>query len=117
MPRGRTGVDRILDNIEQDLREMSVSVRFDDDNVVVQVPLNTKLTDVCDEHKVSVLFGCREANCGTCLIEVLSGAEALTPVTPNEQEMLDILADGQPQARLACQCRVLGDVSLRAWRS
>jgi len=48
---------------------------------------------------------------------VLSGGEFLSPVTPPERELLDILADGNPRARLACQCCVRGNVSLRAFRS
>jgi ferredoxin len=93
---------------------MAVSVRFDDDDVVVQAADDSKLTDICDQNRVSLLFGCREANCGTCLMEVLSGADALSPMTPNEREMLDIIAPDHPHARLACQCRVRGDVCIRA---
>lgn len=96
---------------------MSVIVRFDDDNLEIAAAEDSKLTDLCDTHPVSLLFGCREANCGTCLIEVLSGGEFLSPVTPPERELLDILAEGNPRARLACQCCVRGNVSLRAFRS
>ena len=95
---------------------MTCHVRFEDDGLTIAVAEGAKLTDVCDHHKVSLLFGCREANCGTCLIEVTSGGEHLSPVVPNERELLDIFAAYNPRARLACQCRVHGDCSLRVLR-
>jgi 2Fe-2S ferredoxin len=89
-------------------------IHFADDDLTLEVAGETRLTDVCDEQSVSLLFGCREANCGTCLIEVLAGSDQLSPVTRHEQEMLEILAPDHPHARLACQCAVRGNVSVRA---
>jgi len=91
-------------------------VRFEDDNLTITVAPGAKLTDVCDQHTVSLLFGCREANCATCLIEVTSGGEHLSQIALNERELLEIFAPDNPRARLACQCRVQGDCSLRVLR-
>ncbi|MCS7047932.1 MAG: (2Fe-2S)-binding protein [Verrucomicrobiae bacterium] len=45
--------------------------------------------------------------CGTCLVEVVEGAENLSPKT--KRELLKL--NGQPpNRRLSCQCQVLGDV-------
>lgn len=95
---------------------MTFDVRFEDDQLTISVEPGAKLTDVCDHHAVSLLFGCREANCGTCLIEVTAGGEHLSPAAPIERELLDILASDNPRARLACQCRVQGDCALRILR-
>lgn len=56
-----------------------------------------------------ILFGCRTGICGTCLV---SAAGNLSAPTPEEQEVLDILAPKAPTARLACQIQLTGDCSL-----
>lgn len=54
------------------------------------------------------------AECTTCLVEVRSGEEHLSPRRPGEAEALRLRRgeDGAPPAhvRLACQARVSGDV-------
>jgi ferredoxin len=92
---------------------MLVSIYFEDDQKIVQVEASQSLTHICDEHPNPILFGCRNAACGTCLIEVVSGIENLLPVTDDERILLDILAPGNPLIRLACQCVVEGDIQVR----
>jgi ferredoxin len=60
-----------------------------------------RLLDACDDAHASVLFSCRSANCGTCRVEVLAGAELLEPPAEDERELLARL--GGPGHRLACQ--------------
>ncbi|MBC8122431.1 MAG: (2Fe-2S)-binding protein [Gemmatimonadaceae bacterium] len=91
-----------------------VTIHFEDDHSTIEVKANQSLTDICDEYPNSLLFGCRDAACGTCLIEVTSGIENISPVTENERDMLDVMAEDNPRARLACQCVVLGDIRMRA---
>lgn len=90
-----------------------VTIHFEDEQKTVQVEANQNLAEICDEYPTSLLFGCREASCGTCLIEVVSGLDNVSAVTTNEQDLLDVLAPDNPQARLACQCVVLGDICIR----
>jgi 2Fe-2S ferredoxin len=92
------------------------TVFFQDDGLRVQVEEGICLTDVCDAHPTSLLFGCRDGACGTCLVEVVEGSTNLSAVTDIERDMLDVMAEGNPYARLACQCLVKGDVQLRALR-
>lgn len=61
-----------------------------------------------DDHleccqKVDVPLSCEDGKCGTCLSEVLSGMENLTPIT--EKEKLFGLEENE---RLMCQCRLTG---------
>lgn len=57
---------------------------------------------------VPLKFGCRQGQCGTCAIKVISGEENLSPKTKQEQATLDrIKSDCH---RLACQCAIKGDV-------
>jgi len=90
-----------------------VTIQFEDDQKTVEVEANQTLTDICDEHPISLLFGCRDGACGTCLIEVTHGIENISPVTDIERDMLDVMAEDNPLARLACQCTVLGNISVR----
>ena len=61
-----------------------------------------------------VLFGCRTGICGTCLIEVSTDDVTLLP-KPNdsERELLSIIAEGNPRARLACQLRACGSLKIK----
>jgi 2Fe-2S ferredoxin len=89
-----------------------ITIHFEDDRKTIQVEANQSLAEICDEYSTSLLFGCREASCGTCLMQVVSGMENLSPITADEQELLDVLAPDNPHARLGCQCVVLGDISI-----
>jgi len=44
--------------------------------------------DVCDDVRAGVPFGCRNASCGSCVLEVLDGADALEPPTRLEASVL-----------------------------
>jgi ferredoxin len=45
------------------------------------------------------------------MVRVISGAENLSPMKDDEKDFLETMA-AQPNERLACQCRVKGDVTL-----
>ncbi|MGM3309233.1 2Fe-2S iron-sulfur cluster-binding protein [Anabaena sp. WFMT] len=92
---------------------MIASIHFEDDQKTIKVPINQSLIQICDEYPNSILFSCRNGVCGTCLIEVMSGMENLSPVMEEERILLDILAPENPHIRLACQCVVKDDVCIR----
>jgi adenylate cyclase len=50
--------------------------------------------------------------CGNCCIEIVAGAESLSPVTQGERKLLAELKAG-PAVRSACTARVLADVTVR----
>jgi 2Fe-2S ferredoxin len=94
----------------------SITIRFEADKpVTVETPSGSKLVDVCDSRQdIPLLFGCREAVCGTCLLEVLEGGDQISPITDHEREMLEVMAPDNPKARLGCQCVISGNVRIRA---
>lgn len=57
-------------------------------------------------------YDCKEADCGICLFRVISGQENLSPPTTREADFLRAMRC-DPNERLACQCRVFGDVQIR----
>ena len=79
-----------------------------------EVELNTSLLEA------SKLLGCRlnhdcggNASCTTCRVEVQMGAESLSEIDFDEQDLLDREALSEPWHRLGCQAKVLGDVVVR----
>jgi ferredoxin len=77
----------------------------------IEVETGTTMQQICDTYETPVVFGCRAAECGACLIHVVNGAENLSPMGPDEQDVLHVLAKAG-NCRLACQCIVLGPVSI-----
>lgn len=66
----------------------------------IELPDGSSITECCEE--AGVPFACTEGICGTCVIEVLSGMENLSPVTQEEVDFLGV----QNKERLACQCKI-----------
>jgi ferredoxin len=81
------------------------------DKKTFDVADNYALIDMCEQFDTSILFGCRDGACGACMVRVISGAENLSPMKDDEKDFLETMA-AQPNERLACQCRVKGDVTL-----
>jgi ferredoxin len=73
---------------------------------IVEVPEGGSLADLCDAVNAPIPFSCRSANCGTCRIEVLEGAENLLPPQDDELDVLDIFMVAPPRFRLACQSQM-----------
>lgn len=68
------------------------------------------LREACQRNDFTLPFGCENGLCGTCLVAIKEGAENLTEKTDQEKETLEVLLAYEDQ-RLACQCRVKGDVT------
>src|SRR5262245_34324534 len=78
-----------------------------------EVEVNTSLLEA------SKLLGCGlnhdcggNASCTTCRVEVQIGAENLSEVDFDEQDLLDREALSEPWHRLGCQAKVLGEVDV-----
>lgn len=89
------------------------TVHFPDSSypsIVLENPQSQQLT----VENSPVLFGCRTGICGTCLVLVKGN---VSPPQPDEQEVLQILAPDTPDARLACQIQLMGDVEIRKMKA
>jgi len=85
----------------------------------LEVPRGTSLLAAADEaaEMVEDDFFVGELcegrhECGNCLVEVVAGADALSPMTDSEQALLAQLGTG-PETRAACTARVQGNVTVR----
>lgn len=81
------------------------------DKKTIDVVDGYAMIDMCEDHDTSILFGCRDGACGACMVRVLSGAQNLSPMKDDEKDFLETMA-AEPNERLACQCKVFGDVTL-----
>ncbi|HOV62703.1 MAG TPA: 2Fe-2S iron-sulfur cluster-binding protein [Spirochaetia bacterium] len=52
-----------------------------------------------------------KAECGTCMIRIVSGSEFLSPMQSRERERLEAKQAG-PEMRLACQTYTRGEVEI-----
>lgn len=95
-----TQITEELDQVEVRIGEVALSAE-----------VGQSLLDLCDWNMTPLQFCCRAGSCGTCLIRVIDGMENLSDVTDNELILLPELTD-ERNARLACQVRILGPVSL-----
>lgn len=67
------------------------------------------------EMSRGIASGCNDSNCSTCRIEVLEGAENLSPQDPHERKVLKENGHSE-ELRLACYSSVLsGTVKVRAF--
>jgi ferredoxin len=82
-----------------------------EDALRIEVEIGESLQDACTEHTTSVLFGCFSARCGICRIQVLENPAGLSEMTEMEKELLEMLS-APPGERLACQCKIVGDVTI-----
>lgn len=89
-------------------------VSFTSEHPPVTVRAGVTLSHALSLQNSPVLFGCRTGICGTCVVRVVEGAEALPPPDEDEREILELFADGDEHARLACQIDVRGDFTLEA---
>ena len=66
---------------------------------------------ICAKHPLPIEYDCRKADCGICILRVLHGLDNLSAKTIVEADFLRAM-NADPDERLACQARVLGDVTV-----
>jgi ferredoxin len=63
------------------------------------------------KYETHIDYDCRKSDCGVCIFRVLSGMENLSKRGENENAFLNTMRADENE-RLACQCRIMGDVSI-----
>ena len=82
-------------------------VTFEDIGVTVSVPAGTRLIEVSEKAGAGITYSCREGECGTCIMKIVSGMENLAQRSVLEDKVLQENLAGRND-RLACQAQVLG---------
>lgn len=85
---------------------------FSDINLTITVPAGSRVIEISEKVNSGIVYGCREGDCGTCLMKVTEGMENLTEPSALETRILKEHFASKDM-RLACQAQVLGDVTVR----
>jgi len=85
---------------------------FEDINVTLTVPVGVRVIEISEKVDSGIIYGCREGDCGTCMMKVVKGWENLSSPSVIEEKVLQENG-AQRHYRLACQAQVLSDVTVR----
>ena len=85
---------------------------FSDIDLTVNVPIGTRVIEISEKVGSGIIYGCRECECGNCMMYVVKGGENLSAPSMLEDKVLKENLAGRNQ-RLACQAQVLGDVTVK----
>lgn len=87
------------------------------DNLELDLPVGKNFREAVQEGGGTILFGCEQGVCGTCLVTVGEGIENIADKTEQEEQTLQVFA-AEPNQRLTCQCAMKGpgDVSIQPAR-
>jgi ferredoxin len=77
----------------------------------IEIPNGKTIQEATDGMDVGILYGCRSGRCGSCIVRVVENMDNLSHPEKREKIVLKNLM-ATPDERLACQARVLGDVTL-----
>lgn len=87
------------------------NLTFKDIGITVKVPIGVRVIEISEKVGSGIIYGCREGDCGTCLMKVDEGWDNLSTPSIVEDKILRENAAGK-HYRLACQAQVLGDVTV-----
>ena len=87
-------------------------VKFEDIDLTVNVPVGTRVIEVSEKVGSGIIYGCRECDCGTCMMEIVEGYNNLSEPSVLEDKVLRENMAGRHQ-RLACQAQIVGDVTVK----
>lgn len=83
------------------------------DHLELDLPPGKNFREAVQDGGGTILFGCEQGVCGTCLVTVDEGMENIDDKTEQEDQTLQVFA-AEPNQRLTCQCNMKGpgDVSI-----
>ncbi len=88
---------------------MTTRVEIINDFLAINVKMGSTIQDIVEASGSALPFGCRNGECGTCIVEVESGVEFLSPKTEKEFKVIkEICVDTcAPNYRLSCQMKIV----------
>lgn len=86
---------------------MTTRVEIVNDFLAINVKKGSTIQDIVEASGSALPFGCRDGNCGTCVVEVESGMEFLSEKTEKEVHVLKEVCAGTctSNSRLSCQMK------------
>ncbi len=90
------------------------NVTFEKLGITVTVPAGTRLIEISEKIGAGIAYGCREGECCSCAVKIVSGMEHMSERSVLEDKVLQENMAARDQ-RLACQAQVLGgDIVVKA---
>lgn len=86
---------------------MTTRVEIMNDFLAINVIPGKTIQDIVEASGSALPFGCRDGECGTCVVMIESGMDYMSPLTDKEKAVLKTLNESNPKARLACQMKVI----------
>lgn len=88
-------------------------VKFANTGAEAEAEQGEALKNVTKDHGWPIAYGCEDGMCGTCICNVGKGKENLSPMEEREKQTLEMMTMNDGEHRLACQCKVNGDVTIK----
>lgn len=86
---------------------MTTRVEIINDFLAINVKPGKTIQDIVEASGSALPFGCRDGECGTCVVLIESGMEFLSPMTDKEKAVMKTIGETSPKARLACQMKIV----------
>ncbi|MCD6259696.1 MAG: 2Fe-2S iron-sulfur cluster binding domain-containing protein [Helicobacteraceae bacterium] len=86
---------------------MTTRVEIVNDFLAINVKPGKTIQDIVEASGSALPFGCRDGECGTCIVMIESGMEFLSDVTDKEKAVMKMLNESNPKARLSCQMKIV----------
>ena len=85
---------------------MKTRVEIMNDFLALNVGPGETFQKIIEKSGSGMVFGCRDGQCGTCIVEIVQGMEYLNEKSDKEKEILKKFPGASQKARLACQMHV-----------
>ena len=86
---------------------MTTRVEIINDFLAINVKPGKTIQDIVEASGSALPFGCRDGECGTCVVLIESGMDFLSPMTDKEKAVMKTIGEASPKARLACQMKIV----------
>ncbi len=94
--------------------EIMPKVHIYPQDVEIAVEPGKTLLDAALDNNIKIDHNCGgNCACSTCHVVIDEGFSTLNEVTEDEEDMLDEAEELEETSRLACQCKVTGDLVVR----
>jgi len=86
---------------------MTTRVEIINDFLAINVKVGSTIQQIVEASGSALPFGCRDGECGTCIVEVVQGMEFLSEKTAKEIKVLKEICIGtSANTRLSCQMKI-----------
>jgi ferredoxin len=88
---------------------MTTRVEIINDFLAINVKPGSTIQDVVEASGSALPFGCRDGECGTCVVEIEQGMEFISPINDKEVKVIKESCGGTctDNTRLSCQMKIV----------